>query len=225
MRLQLILFSIFMLCCSCSRHKTEQETVTIDTIPMMVMQIQKCSKLYTTEYKVHKIITHDDKMKLNGSFMKKDFSINLPLGSRKIAIPMDATLKAYIDFADFNEDNVKRQGDKIKIILPDPHVTLTSTRINHDEIKQYVALTRSRFSDEELSSYERQGREAIIKDIPSMGMMDMARESAARTLIPMIEQMGFEESNITISFRKHYTLNDIKSLLDKTTIEHGNNAK
>ncbi|MES5132008.1 DUF4230 domain-containing protein [Hoylesella timonensis] len=225
MRLQLILFSIFMLCCSCSRHKTEQETVTIDTIPMMVMQIQKCSKLYTAEYKVHKIITHDDKMKLNGSFMKKDFSINLPLGSRKIAIPMDATLKAYIDFADFNEDNVKRQGDKIEIILPDPHVTLTSTRINHDEIKQYVALTRSRFSDEELSSYERQGREAIIKDIPSMGMMDMARESAARTLIPMIEQMGFEESNITVSFRKHYTLNDIKSLLDKTTIEHGNNAK
>lgn len=225
MRLQLILFSIFMLCCSCSRYKTEQETVTIDTIPMMVMQIQKCSKLYTAEYKVHKIITHDDKMKLNGSFMKKDFSINLPLGSRKIAIPMDATLKAYIDFADFNEDNVKRQGDKIEIILPDPHVTLTSTRINHDEIKQYVALTRSRFSDEELSSYERQGREAIIKDIPSMGMMDMARESAARTLIPMIEQMGFEESNITISFRKHYTLNDIKSLLDKTTIEHGNNAK
>lgn len=225
MRLQLILFSIFMLCCSCSRHKTEQETVTIDTIPMMVMQIQKCSKLYTAEYKVHKIITHDDKMKLNGSFMKKDFSINLPLGSRKIAIPMDATLKAYIDFANFNEDNVKRQGDKIEIILPDPHVTLTSTRINHDEIKQYVALTRSRFSDEELSSYERQGREAIIKDIPSMGMMDMARESAARTLIPMIEQMGFEESNITISFRKHYTLNDIKSLLDKTTIEHGNNAE
>lgn len=225
MRLQLILFSIFMLCCSCSRHKTEQETVTIDTIPMMVMQIQKCSKLYTAEYKVHKIITHDDKMKLNGSFMKKDFSINLPLGSRKIAIPMDATLKAYIDFSDFNEDNVKRQGDKIEIILPDPHVTLTSTRINHDEIKQYVALTRSRFSDEELSSYERQGREAIIKDIPSMGMMDMARESAARTLIPMIEQMGFEESNITISFRKHYTLNDIKTLLDKTTIEHGNNAK
>lgn len=225
MRLHLILFSIFMLCCSCSRYKTEQETVTIDTIPMMVMQIQKCSKLYTAEYKVHKIITHDDKMKLNGSFMKKDFSINLPLGSRKIAIPMDATLKAYIDFADFNEDNVKRQGDKIEIILPDPHVTLTSTRINHDEIKQYVALTRSRFSDEELSSYERQGREAIIKDIPSMGMMDMARESAARTLIPMIEQMGFEESNITVSFRKHYTLNDIKSLLDKTTIEHGNNAK
>lgn len=225
MRLQLILFSIFMLCCSCSRHKTEQETVNIDTIPMMVMQIQKCSKLYTAEYKVHKIITHDDKMKLNGSFMKKDFSINLPLGSRKIAIPMDATLKAYIDFADFNEDNVKRQGDKIEIILPDPHVTLTSTRINHNEIKQYVALTRSRFSDEELSSYERQGREAIIKDIPSMGMMDMARESAARTLIPMIEQMGFEESNITVSFRKHYTLNDIKSLLDKTTIEHGNNAE
>jgi hypothetical protein len=193
----------------------------MDTIPTIVTQIQKCSKLYTTEVHVHKIITHDDQLKLNGSFMKKDFSINLPLGKRKIAIPMDATLKAYIDFANFSEENVQKQGMKIEIILPDPRVTLTSTRINHEEIRQYVALTRSNFSDEELASYAQQGRDAVINDINSLGIIEMARESAARTLIPMIEQMGYREENITISFRKQFTLEDIKRLLDKPTIEHG----
>ena len=30
---------------------------SIDTLPMLVMQIQKCSRLYTTEYRIHKIVT------------------------------------------------------------------------------------------------------------------------------------------------------------------------
>ena len=50
-----------LLMVSCSDNKpmvTEPEP--IDTIPMMVMQIQKCAKLYTAEYHVHKIVTHDD---------------------------------------------------------------------------------------------------------------------------------------------------------------------
>ena len=217
---------LFILCCiiavcSCSHKKAEGVVSPMDTIPTIVTQIQKCSKLYTTEVRVHKIITHDDQLKLNGSFMRRDFSINLPFGKRKIAIPMDATLKAYIDFGNFSEENVQKRGKKLEIILPDPRVTLTSTRINHEEIRQYVALTRSNFSDEELASYAQQGRDAVINDINSLGIIEMARESAARTLIPMIEQMGYREENITISFRKQFTLEDIKTLLDKPTIEHG----
>ena len=32
---------------------------SIDTVPMLVTQVQKCAKLYTAEYRVHKIVTHD----------------------------------------------------------------------------------------------------------------------------------------------------------------------
>lgn len=222
------LFYIFMaslLSVSCSHKKTDTATDNIDTIPMMIMQIQKCSRLYSAEYHIHKIVTHDDQKKLTGTFMKKDFSINLPLGKRKIAIPMDATLKAYIDFNGFSESNIKRNGKKIEIVLPDPRVALTSSRINNDEIKQYVALTRSNFSDEELTNYERQGRQAIINDIPQMGIIEMARESAARTLIPMLAQMGYQQSDITITFRKQFTIKDISTLLDKSTIENGKGNK
>lgn len=141
---------------SCQQKKTEKSPEVIDTIPVMVMQVQKCSRLYTAEAHVHKIITHDDQLNLQGSLFKKTFSIHVPGSNRKIAIPMDATIKAYIDFKDFSSKNVKRQGEKIEIVLPDPQMTLTSSKIDHKAIKQYVSFSRSNFSDAELAKLEQQ---------------------------------------------------------------------
>lgn len=203
----------------CNHKKTESQSTVIDTIPMMVMQIQKCSRLYTAEAHVHKIVTHDDQLKLKGSFLKKNFDIHVPGSNRKVAIPMDATIKAYIDFKDFSSKNVSRKGNKIEIILPDPKLVLTSSKIDHQGIKQFVSLARSNFSDAELTQFEQQGRESIIKDIPNMDLLETARQSAANTLIPMLKDMGFQEQDIKVSFRKKFTFNDLKSLIDKTTVE------
>jgi hypothetical protein len=216
MKINLLIFLLTMFTAlSCTHKKPADKANFVDTIPMMVLQIQKCSRLYTTEFRVHKIITHDDQKKLTGRFLRHDFSIDLPLGKRKVAIPMDATLKAYVDFSDFSADQIHRRGRKIEIILPDPRVTLTSSRINNRDVRQFVALTRSRFTDEELSAYERQGRQAIINDIPRMGIIAQAQESAARILIPMLRRMGYEEQNITITFRKQFTFGDIVLFLNQ----------
>ena len=202
---------------SCSNEETEAtEAVVTDTVPSLVMQIQKTSRLYTTEYHIHKIVTHDDVVRLKGNFLSKDFNIELPLGERKIAIPMDATLKAYIDFADFSEKNIERHGDKITILLPDPKITLTSSKINQKEIKEYVGLTRSHFTDKELTNYEQQGRKAILENVPSMGLVQTAQENAARVLVPMLTQMGYQEANITIAFRKNLSIQQlINSSIEK----------
>src|SRR3712207_396914 len=153
----ILFMTVLLLACS-EQKKTESKTILPDTIPMMILQIQKTSKLYTTEYHLHKIITHNDTKSLSGTVFNKTFHIDLPLGKRKIAIPLDATLKAYIDFSEFSKDNVRTSDGKIEIILPDPHLALTSTKVNHQDIKQYVAFTRSNFTDEELTSFKRQGR-------------------------------------------------------------------
>ena len=204
--------------CSCAGDKEDAQAVSsyqsIDTVPMLIMQIQQCSRLYTTEFRVHKIVTHDDVVSLRGSLLKQDINIKLPLGDRKIAIPMDATLKAYIDFSQFGPSNIERQGDKITILLPDPKVELTSSKINQKAIREYVGIARAHFSDAEMSSYEQQGRQAIINSIPDLGIVERARQGAAKTLIPLIEQMGFEERNITVAFRKGYNMNDLKQLLN-----------
>lgn len=207
--------------CSGKRAEGAEAAQEADAIPVMVTQIRKCSRLYTAEYRVHKIVTHDDDVKIKGSFLRQEFDIRLPLTHRKIAIPIDATLKAYVDFGGFTEKNVRRQGGKIEIILPDPKVELTSSRISHGEIKRHVALMRSDFTDAELSGYERQGREAIIRSIPRLGIIDMAQENAAHAIVPIIKRLGYKEKDITVTFRKDFTSEDLRQILDKNSLEHG----
>lgn len=215
-QLILILSFFILLAVGCTNKKSTEEPAAkaIDTIPMLVTQVQQCSRLYTTEYHIHKIVTHDDKMKLSGSFLKQDFSINLPLGDRRIAIPMDATLKAYIDLSSFSNKNIQRNGKELIVTLPDPKIVLTSTKIDHKEVKQFVALTRHNFTDAELTSYEAQGRKQIIASIPQMGIIEQAQESAARQLIPIFTAMGYKESDITISFRKKFTISDLGQVVE-----------
>lgn len=207
---------------SCSKGKKAVENPTpIDTIPMLVTQIQKCSRLYTSEYKIHKIVTHSDNMKLKGSIMRHDFDIDLPVGSRRIAIPMTATLKAYVDMSTIDASNIKRDGKKITVTLPDPQFVMTSTKISNEETRQYVAFMRSNFSDEELADYMNQGRSSIINSIPKMGVIENARASAARTIIPIMTAMGYKDSDVTVVFRKTFTGNDIQSFFRNTTERYG----
>ena len=212
-----VLTAAIMLTCNgrLEHEDTSQEPVAkaIDTVPMLITQVQQCARLYTAEYRVHKIVTHDDVVHLKGSLLQRSFDIKMPLGDRKVAIPIDARLKAYIDFSEFSEQNVERQGDKITIILPDPKVTMTSSKIDQKNVKEYISLTRAHFSDAELASYQQQGRQAIIASIPELGMMETAQANAAKVLVPMLTEMGFKEENVTIAFRKHYGADDIMKLL------------
>lgn len=215
----LIVMLAITLLASCNRNKTDETAKQIDTIPEMVMHIQKCSRLYTAEYKFHKIITHQDKKTIKASLFKTDMSFDIPMSERKIAIPMDATIKAYIDFSNFSEKNITKYGNKIEVTLPDPRIIMTSSKINHEDIKKDVSLMRSSFSDEELLNYEKQGRDQIIKAIPQTDILERAKMNAANNIIPMIKLMGYDEKNITINFRKDFS-NNINNLIDKTTIEH-----
>lgn len=218
--LALVMSVTFTSCRKKSQPATAEATARLDTLPVMIMHIQKCSRLYTTEYHVRKIITHDDQLALKGKLAGHDYNVSLPFGKRKIAIPVDATVKAYIDFASFSESNVRRDSSHIEILLPDPRIVLTSTRIDHNAIKEYVALTRRNFSDEELAAYERQGRSAILSDIATTDILEQARLSAANTLIPMLQQLGYRQENIKISFSRDFNSGDIMQLIDKTSVEN-----
>ena len=188
----------------------------IDTVPLLITQVQKCSKLYTAEYRVHKIVTHDDVVRLKGTVLKHDFNIKMPVGDRKVAIPIDAKLKAYIDFSTFSEENIERNGKKITIVLPDPQVTMTSSKIDQKNVKEYVSFARTHFSDAELASFQQQGREAIIADIPKMGIIETAQANAAKVLVPMLVELGYEETDITIAFRKDLKFDKVL-VLDRGT--------
>ena len=204
----IIIGLLTLLTTSCGRSDaTEAEEVSaIDSIPLLVTQIQRCSRLYTTEYRIHKLVTCESNRQISGF----GFSFGLDVfGDRKIIIPIDATLKGYIDMSQIRAQHIDRQGDRISITLPDPEVMMTSTRIDHENIKEFVTGFRDDFTDSEMSAFEKQGRKAIIAEIPELGIERTARENAVRILVPMIAQMGFSEQNITINFRRDYTPHDL----------------
>ena len=51
MKINLLIFLLTMFTAlSCTHKKSADKANFVDTIPMMVLQIQKCSRLYTTEF-------------------------------------------------------------------------------------------------------------------------------------------------------------------------------
>ena len=210
-------YFVIVLCLSllsaCRGEETQAEAVRVDTLSL-VMQVKECARLYTAEYEVHKLVLKDDPLRVKGNLFQRAFDVKVPIGERKV-IPLDVTLKAYIDFTGFDEKNVLRSGDRIVVTLPDPRVVVTSSRINHDEVKQFVSLTRSDYTSAELADFTRQGEDEILASVPQLGILEMARENAAHVLVPMLTRLGYDERNIVISFRKDFTTADMPLLLER----------
>lgn len=202
------LIAIIMGCaitCSCAKddNPAPDSALSLPTDELIVMNVRNTDRLYTTEYVVHKAVTYDDIIKLKGTIFSKNFDFTLPQGDRKIIIPMEARIKAYIDFGDFSKDNIIFSPDsaEIRVMLPDPKVELTSTRIDHSGVLTFVDFGRSRFTSKEMSDFERQGRAAIIAAIPQMGIIETARRDAYALISPMITAMGYPADKVTVDFR------------------------
>ena len=172
----------------------------------VVMRLQSTDRLYVTEYVVHKIITADDVKMLQGQVLNQKFKIRLPVGDRKIAIPMDAVIKAYVDFGSFSKSDVLITDSPrgIRISLPEPRVEMVSSKIDHKGIKEYTDLLRTSFSDAEMADLERQGRAAIMAAVPSMGIENTAKRNAREMLMPILMQAGFSADMISIDFKPSY---------------------
>ena len=210
--LKRILFIIALVALAgCSKQEmqqTEEPTVSLAT------EISKQSRLYTAEYVVHKIVTHNDLKQLRGSFFGFNFKQSLPIGDRKIAIPIDVTLQAYIDFSQIREEDVEQQNGVIHITLPDPRIVVTSSKVDNKGIKTHVSFLRSDFKDSELTDFARQGVASVVQTVPQMGIIESARQNAASILIPMLVDMGYDEDRIVVTFRKQFDEGDLRELYD-----------
>ncbi|MBP5771318.1 MAG: DUF4230 domain-containing protein [Bacteroidaceae bacterium] len=177
----------------------------------LILRVRQTSRLYTAEYQVHKIVTHEDVKHLRASLLGQEFDTPLSLGDRKVAIPIDVTLKAYIDFSNFSESQLEHSADgkKLHVILPDPKVIVTASKVDHASTRQFTDILRSDYSDEEISHFTEQGVQAILRQVPQLGILETARHSAAATLIPLFAQVGYAEEDIVITFRKDFTERDL----------------
>ena len=211
-----ILFIIMIaMLTSCTKQEVGQpEDEKVDERVSIATEITRQSRLYTSEYVVHKIVTHNDLKQLRGSFLGMQFKQELPLGERKIAIPIDVVLQAYIDFSLIRDEDVVKEGDALHITLPDPRIVVTSSKVDNEGIRTHVSWLRSDFRDEELTDFAQQGVASVLRTVPQMGIIESARQNAASLLIPLLADMGYTQERIVVTFRKEFTERDLPHLYD-----------
>ena len=211
-----ILFIIMIaMLTSCTKQEVGQpEDEKVDERVSIATEISRQSRLYTSEYVVHKIVTHNDLKQLRGSFLGMQFKQELPLGERKIAIPIDVVLQAYIDFSLIRDEDVVKEGDALHITLPDPRIVVTSSKVDNEGIRTHVSWLRSDFRDEELTDFAQQGVASVLRTVPQMGIIESARQNAASLLIPLLTDMGYTQERIVVTFRKEFTERDLPHLYD-----------
>lgn len=214
-----ILLALTLLSGGCAGHGDaggEADSVSVADSASVVLRVRQTSRLYTAEYRVHKIVTHEDVRHLQATLLGRRFDTELPLGERKIAIPIDVTLRAYVDFSDFAESQVQRSADgrRLQVVLPDPKVVVTSSHVDHASTRQFHDLLRSDFSDAEMAGFTEQGVRSVLRAVPQMGILETARQSAAATLIPLFAALGYGEEDVVVTFRKSFTERDLPFYYD-----------
>lgn len=198
------------------RSGTSETTRQEDSVPL-VLQLQQCARIYTTEYKIHKIVTNKDELKLQGNVINRKVEMRIPKGTRKIAIPIDVTIKGYTDLNLIGDQNIQVQGKTVTIILPDPQFVITSVRIDRKHIAQTAELMRDYYKEEDISRLTRQGVRSMYQDIPWEEFLETARSNTAYALFPILQAAGFEE--IHIQYRDNLKDSDMKKLLLFKNIE------
>lgn len=184
-----------------STGNESKPAVRLDTARLLADQISTSTRLYTTEYQIHKIVTHSDESRLRGNVFSLPVNVELTTGERKIAIPIDVTVKAYIDFSGFTANDIKISNGLLRLTLPDPQLAVTATRIDNGGVRQYVDLTRSTFKDNEVLALARQGTDSIVSHLDRSDLLQTSRLGARRALLPLLGRMGFSPDHVTITFR------------------------
>lgn len=186
-------------------------SVAEDKRSLVLSALENTPRLYVVQYNVHKILTYEDLSTLDGQLLGEKFSIPI-VGDRKIALPVDATIKGYIEF---NGSTVDEVDDKIIVTLPEPRLEMTSSIVDYDREKQYLSWNRFSFSEEEKESLLKTGKKKILQSLNRRDVMDRSRKSAFNALLPILEGCGYAPENVVIRFVDDDKIDALKeSVLD-----------
>ena len=179
-----LLAALLLLLTACSHGPSLQQQAM-----QRLGALSRTAELGTVEYTVRKAVRARDE----GEWFK--------IGNRRILFSCTAYIKAGINLERLPLDKIVVDEASRSISLVLPHATVLSINLPPEEIRlEYEDVTgfRQKFDDRERQALLKQGERDIVRDIPSLGILAEAEENALEFFRPMLEQMGFE--NVQISF-------------------------
>lgn len=170
-----------LLALSCSGNGRLQKTTETG-----LHELSTAGELVTCEYTVSKVIKADD-------------MVPWKIGERKILFCCNAYLKGGVDMTTYNPAKTVIDPGKKSIILVLPPPKILSINIPAEEVRQvysHVTGLRADFSAEERNRLLQQGEEAILLDVPQMGIIPDARRGAVAFFESFLRRLGYEDINI-----------------------------
>jgi hypothetical protein len=158
-----------------------------------IFALREMSELATVEYTLSKVVKASD----NGTWFK--------VGRRKIALSIQAYVKAGIDLGAIKDEQVLVENNKIVIQLP--HARLITLNIPPEEIKEEVEETgffRDGFKNDEKENLLAQAEQSIRKSVDSLGILKTAEDNAVNFIGNFLKRLGYKEVLVTFDDINQY---------------------
>ena len=163
-----------------------------DAALQRIDQISSEQQLELVEFEIRKFL----KAQYNGAWYE--------IGKKRILLSCKAYLQAGIDLGDFNPMTdvvVDEERRSISITLPCP--TLLSMEMPLEAVEvadEKVTGFRSEFKMSEINTILRKGEEQILESVPSLGIIDEAKQKARLFFEPAMKHLGF--ASVSVSFKQ-----------------------
>ena len=154
-----------------------------------IQGIKDMTELGTVEYTIRKIFKADD-------------AVWYKYGDRKILFTSTSYLKAGINLGEFSPTDVTfdRKNKTVNVTLP--KASLLSFNMPEENIElvySHVSGFRQDFDIKEREILKKQAEEAILEDIPNLGILQDAEQNAEGFFTAMFNRFGYE--TITVNFK------------------------
>ena len=168
-----------------SRTFSTRKSAPVVTANVIVEQLQEVQDLVSMEYHYKNVGAYDDAGASLGI-------LTIPFTGKKALVTYQGVLKAGIDVSLLNPQ-VDEESHLITLTLPEAKIIAHDVDQNSMEIYDESASIFRPFKMSDFNEFMKQEKERVLQDAIASGVLEQAREKAARTVEGLLKKMSVTE--------------------------------
>jgi hypothetical protein len=161
-----------------------EEPARTTTSPVVVEGIQELDRLATVRWTESVVITRE-----SGGTQLEQF-----LTGERVLLVATGEVEAGVDLAEMDEDDVRVDGDRVTVDLPEPQVLSSSLDEERTRVYDRDRGLLNLGADDVLVQEARQDAEAeVVSTAEENGILETAERNAEESIRAFVTSLGFEE--------------------------------
>lgn len=161
-----------------------EEPARTTTSPVVIEGIQELDRLATVRWTESVVVTRE-----SGGTRLEQF-----LTGERILLVATGEVEAGVDLAEINEDDVRVDGDRVTIDLPEPQILSSSLDEERTRVYDRDRGLLNLGADDVLVQEARRDAEAeVVSTAEENGILETAERNAEESIRAFVTTLGFEE--------------------------------